>query len=393
MIPGDSWSSANRWQTVHGPFGWISDSVNNFIYEAHQYFDSDESGTYAKSYDAELSANPSLATVGSTRVAHFVDWCRNNSVRGFIGEYGVPDSDPRWWGVLDDFLKALDAAQFSGTYWAAGEWWGNYPLSVEPIDSFTVDRPQMPTLLEHLPPGMFTSVSAASAAGTTFAPGSLMSGYGSGLAASNWTTAVSVPWPISLAGTTVELTDSSGVTLNAPLIFVSSGQINYLIPEETVLGRVSAAVKSSGEVVARGTYILERVAPTLFTATGGAAGPAAATILRVKPDGTGNYEYTVVLDPAQQKIVSLPIDFGDAGDRLFLSLYGTGWHNAAAPSQASLRAGSVVLSISYFGPQPDTPGLDQINAELPRSLAGAGLVAVGLLVDGTAANPATLTFR
>ena len=38
-----------------------------------QYFDSDNSGTYALSYDAELSRNPNLATVGVTRLAPFFE--------------------------------------------------------------------------------------------------------------------------------------------------------------------------------------------------------------------------------------------------------------------------------------------------------------------------------
>src|SRR6185436_4580180 len=38
MIPGDSWSSANRWPDVHGPTGWITDPADHFMYEAHQYF-------------------------------------------------------------------------------------------------------------------------------------------------------------------------------------------------------------------------------------------------------------------------------------------------------------------------------------------------------------------
>ena len=158
MVPGDSWSSANRWPDVHGPTGWITDPADNFLYEAHLYFDSDESGTYSRSYDDELRANPGLPSVGVTRVRHFLDWCKANRARGFIGEYGVPDSDPRWWAVLDRLLKVLDDEEVSGTYWAAGEWWGNYPLSVQPANSFLIDRPQMPTLLAHLAPGTLTSL-------------------------------------------------------------------------------------------------------------------------------------------------------------------------------------------------------------------------------------------
>jgi hypothetical protein len=37
-----------------------------------------------------------------------------------------------------------------GTYWAAGPWWGNYPLSVEPRNG--QDRPQMAVLLKFAAP-------------------------------------------------------------------------------------------------------------------------------------------------------------------------------------------------------------------------------------------------
>jgi len=382
MVPGDSWSSANRWQSVHGPAAWITDPANNFLYEAHQYFDSDESGTYSKSYDTELAANPNLATVGSTRVQHFLDWCHSNNVRGYLGEFGVPDTDSRWWAVLDDFLQTLDAAGMSSSYWAAGEWWGTYALSVQPLNSYTVDRVQMPYLLAHLPPGSFTSVSAASNGSPTFAPGSLMAGYGTGLSPGT-DQAASLPWPTSLKGVMVQLTDSAGGIFNAPLTYVSPGQIDYLIPAEAALGRVNIQVLAAGQVLARGSYVLERVAPTLFSANGSAGGPAAALIQRVKADGTVTYEYTS----------AGPIDFGDAADRLFLVLFGTGFRNPASPSRTALSLGSTTLSIAYQGPQPDTPGLDQINAELPRSLVGAGQVAVTLQVDGKSANPVTLGFK
>jgi endoglucanase len=331
MVPGDSWSSANRWETTHGPLAWISDPAANFLYEAHQYFDSDESGTYAQTYDAEFRRNAALPTVGSSRVAHFVDWCRVNNVGGYLGEYGVPDSDPRWLAVLEDFLNAIDAAQMPGTFWAAGEWWGGYPLSVQPSNSYTVDRPQMPSLLRHLAPGSFTSLSAASNAGMTFAPDSLMAGYGAG-------------FPTDAA---VELTDAAGGVFTAPLLYASSNQINYRIPAEAALGRMTAAVKSGGLTVARGAFTLDRVAPTIF------------------PNG-------VVLDPR--------------GGRLFLTLYGTGWRNGAMPV---LKVGGAELPLLYFGAQPDTPGLDQINAEIPAALTGQ--LPLTLTVDGKLANPITVT--
>jgi endoglucanase len=153
LVPGDSWSSAERWVRTHGQSGWIADPAGNFAYEAHEYFDSDHSGGYTLSYDDELAREPRLATIGRARLQPFLDWCEAIGVRGFLGEYGVPDTDPRWLAVLDDFLSALDDAGLGGTYWAAGEWWGDYALSVQPGGDFDIDRPQTAVLVRHLGSG------------------------------------------------------------------------------------------------------------------------------------------------------------------------------------------------------------------------------------------------
>ena len=357
LVPGDSWSSSNRWASVHGPSAWIVDPADHFAYEAHAYFDRDESGTYARSYDEELQVDPNLATVGARRLAPFVEWCRANRVKGFLGEFGVPNTDPRWLGVLDNFLAALDAAGFDGAYWAAGEWWGNYALSVQPQSSYTVDRVQTSVLLRHLPAGGFLSVSAASNGGYVFAPDSFVSGYGSGLPEVN---------------PAIDVTDSAGVTRRAVLLYASATQINYLIPPETAAGRATVSVSSGGQPAAAGVIYVERVAPTLF---------AVAQLVRVSADGSRTDQAVSAADP---------IDFGAAGDRLFLVLYGTGLRNA---SRGSLQIGSTSVPLAYMGSQGEFPGLDQINVELPRTLAGAGKVTLNFSADGKAANPLAFTFR
>ena len=60
MIEGDGWANATYWASYNGSGPFISDPANNYYYEAHEYFDSDYSGTYAETYDQELAANPRL---------------------------------------------------------------------------------------------------------------------------------------------------------------------------------------------------------------------------------------------------------------------------------------------------------------------------------------------
>ena len=44
---------------------------------------------------------------------------------------------------------ALVENGINGTYWSAGPRWGDYPLSVQPTNNYTQDRPQLSTLLKY----------------------------------------------------------------------------------------------------------------------------------------------------------------------------------------------------------------------------------------------------
>lgn len=136
-VGGDSWSSAERWLQYSDNLKNLVDPSNNLVYEAHIYFDDDASGRYEQSYDIER-ATPQT---GMERAQPFVDWLRKNQMKGFIGEYGVPHNDPRWLVTLENFLQYLQDNCINGTYWAAGPWWGNYLLSVEPNNDG--EKPQM----------------------------------------------------------------------------------------------------------------------------------------------------------------------------------------------------------------------------------------------------------
>jgi hypothetical protein len=54
LVPGYNFSGAQRWQATH-PVKWITDGADNIRYEAHHYWDRDNSGAYANSYAAEVA--------------------------------------------------------------------------------------------------------------------------------------------------------------------------------------------------------------------------------------------------------------------------------------------------------------------------------------------------
>jgi endoglucanase len=143
LVAGDHWSNSHRFEEFNGARAWIKDPANQVAYEAHCYFDHDFSGRYELSYDKELARDPKLEGRGEERLKPFARWCQRNRVRGFLGEYGIPANDERWQKVLARFLRALDDAGMDSCYWAAGEWWGDYPLSIQPRRDFEQAAPQL----------------------------------------------------------------------------------------------------------------------------------------------------------------------------------------------------------------------------------------------------------
>lgn len=141
LVPGDAWSSARRWPEASADLIALKDPAGKLYFEAHSYFDKEGSGVYANGYD-EDGLHPDL---GVERLRPFVEWCRQHQVRGFIGEYGVPDNDPRWLEVLDRALAYLQENGVSGAYWAGGPWWGPYFLATEQRPDHR-EAPQMAVL-------------------------------------------------------------------------------------------------------------------------------------------------------------------------------------------------------------------------------------------------------
>ena len=146
VVGGDSWSSAERWKEESANLKDLVDPSKKIIYEAHVYFDADAGGFYGSSYDDEGAS----ADTGVNRVQPFVNWLKDNNLRGYIGEYGVPDDDARWLTTLDNFLKHLKDNCINGTYWAGGPRWGSDKMAIDPTDetgesdpASGTERPQM----------------------------------------------------------------------------------------------------------------------------------------------------------------------------------------------------------------------------------------------------------
>lgn len=229
-------------------------------------------------------------------------------------------------------------------------------------------------------------VSAASYSEVALASESIAAIFGTRLATGT-RIATSLPLPTTLEGTTVKIRDSAGTQRDARLFFVSPDQANIEVPSGTANGIATVTITSGNGSVSIGTAQIATVAPGLFAANSNGRDVAAGVALRVKADGTQVYEPIARFDQAQGKFVSLPLDLSPAGDRVFLILFGTGFRFRSSLATVSLKLGGVDTNVLYAGVQGDFVGLDQVNAEIPRSLSGRnGEVDVVLTVDGKAAN-------
>ncbi len=240
--------------------------------------------------------------------------------------------------------------------------------------------------------GTVSSVSAASFEGAELASESIAAAFGAGLGTTT-ATAFTTPLPTTLAGTQVMVRDSLGTEQPASLFFVSPSQVNYQVPTGLVNGVASVSMTSGDGKVSLGPISLATVAPGLFTANANGLGVAAALVFRIKADGSQGYEPVARFDAGENKFVAVPINLGPDGDQVFLTLYGTGFRFRSDISAVKAKIGGIDAPVIYAGAQGDFVALDQINLQLPRSLAERGGVVIEITVDGKRTNAVSVSIQ
>ena len=182
-----------------------------------------------------------------------------------------------------------------------------------------------------------------------------------------------------LAGTTaVQVTDGAGASRMAPLLYVSDSQINCLIPADTLPG--PATITLSGGSPLTASFSAQTVAPGLFSANANGQGIAAAIAVQ------GQTSVPVFqCGVAAGSCVPVPISL-DTGAPVYLELFGTGIRGRSSLDKVHVNVGDVAAPALYAGPQPQFPGLDQVNVLLPASLSGSGGVGIQLEIDGRVSN-------
>jgi uncharacterized protein (TIGR03437 family) len=234
------------------------------------------------------------------------------------------------------------------------------------------------------------AVEPAAAGIASVASGSIASLYGVNLAAAAKEAGAPV-LPQSLGGVSLTVRDVAGKALAASLLYVSPGQINFIVPEGLTPGLATFTVSGNAATASVFGTVLN-VAPTLFSANGNGTGVAAATAVRIQTEEPGNQEPVPVFECKASGCTGTPIDLR-ADTTVYLTLYGTGIRNRSSLANVMVTINGVSVPVLYAGPQPDFAGLDQVNVELPFTLAGTGVANIVLVADRQTANTITVNVR
>jgi uncharacterized protein (TIGR03437 family) len=273
------------------------------------------------------------------------------------------------------------------TYAAAGNYTWNITVTVDGTTDTRSGTIRISSSVKTV-----TGVSAASYDGSALSSEEIVAAFGVNLSTSTQV-ASTLPLPTILAGSTVKVKDSSGTERMAPLFFVSSTQINYQIPAGTANGTATMTVTGSDGAVSTGTIQITTIAPSLFTANASGTGAPAGYIIRVRADNSQSLEPLVVFDTAQSKFVPAPIDLGPPTDQVIVVLFGTGVRFRTSLSSVSVKLGGENAGVLFVGAQGVLVGLDQLNVQIPRTLAGRGDVDWVMTVDGKPANTVRINIK
>jgi uncharacterized protein (TIGR03437 family) len=227
--------------------------------------------------------------------------------------------------------------------------------------------------------------SASYAVGAPVAPGTMVSIFGSNFTDStNPLFASGFPWPTVLGGTSITIGGEP-----VPLLVVTAGQINAMLPYDLAIGTSQPVVVTrNGAVSAPQPVSLVSSQPGVFTQAQNGQGTAA--LLIVHADGSW--------------VVAGNGNSAKAGDTLEIFCAGLGDVTPRAvagdptpPSPLSwvidpvtVTVGGVKVGTSFSGLAPGFTGLYQVNATLPAGIAPSQQAPLVLSQGGRSGGSATV---
>ena len=147
LVPGNAYTGVHSWtadypgistdspvisNAVHALS--ITDPLNNVVFEVHQYFDSDSSGT-----SATCATSNTVASI----FANLVNWLETNNKYAYLGEFAGAANSACQAQLTAAFQLLKNNPRFIGSsWWSGGPWWGNYMYLFE-TSNLSGQVPQM----------------------------------------------------------------------------------------------------------------------------------------------------------------------------------------------------------------------------------------------------------
>lgn len=144
IISGNNYAAPETWYDYSDQLKYLNDPQDKLVYNAHCYFDYDYTGKYLFSYDQ----NQAWDSTGIQRAKPFAQWLKQHNKKGIIGQFGVPDNDPRWLNIMDKFLQYLKSENIAAVYSSSGKRLSGNIVSSYPLAG--IERPQIKTLQSYV---------------------------------------------------------------------------------------------------------------------------------------------------------------------------------------------------------------------------------------------------
>lgn len=261
-------------------------------------------------------------------------------------------------------------------------------------------------------PGL-TAVNGASFLATQpLSPGVLASIYPLGVTFGSATASAGdlpnpLPLPTLLADTQVLFNGQP-----APLLYVSPGQINFLVPMSAPTSAptgvdVQVVRQSTGQILADGLVAMNTVSPALFVSAAStscslAGGKCRQAAVINAVDGTPNSPgnpaaagaYISIYATGQGFVQGAPPD-GDIprGGLVKTSALPHVWINACDVDDSSCTQEAGVENVQFSGLAPQFPGVWQINVRIPKNTGPGGQVPVLVRMNNYASQSASTGYQ
>ncbi|KAJ3208311.1 hypothetical protein HDU83_003092 [Entophlyctis luteolus] len=268
-VPGNCFTGAHSWVSGNCDVTATSNAVaaltitdpgNNMVFEMHQYFDSDFSGTHAGCVNDFNQLTAATA------------WLRSNGKKGFLGEF-AGDSSSQCQTVVQGVLNYLNQNSdvwTAASWWAAGSAWGTYMYSIEDNGSTAAPDAAELAILAQFKVGS-TAAATSAAAVTTVATTAVRT---SATTAAATTAAVSTAAAVATTAAVVATTTTALAA--AAVGNTASSTVTFTM---TVGPTLSVVVVTAGVAQAAGAaaVAIQTTAATAAATTAAVAGAGTVT--------------------------------------------------------------------------------------------------------------------